>query len=56
MLLARQSVFVVVTRLQGRTGGLRSAQRMPWWGQEGGGVPKGGVEFVLTDTLSFVVY
>lgn len=51
VLLARQCVFVVVTRLQGRRGGLRFAQRMPWWGEGGS---KGGVEFVLS--LQLVVY
>lgn len=36
MLLAGPSVIVVVTRLQGRRGGLRFAQRTPWWGEGGG--------------------
>lgn len=35
VLLAGQSVFVVVTRLQGRKGGLWFAQRTPWWGVGG---------------------
>lgn len=50
MLLAGQSVFVVVTRLQGRRGGLRFAQRTPWWG-EGGLVKKENAEFVLFSQL-----
>lgn len=52
VLLAGQSVFVVVTRLQGRRGGLRFAQRTPWWG-EGGLVKKETPN--LYSSLSFVV-
>ena len=48
MLLAEQSVFVVVTRLQGRRGGLRFARRTPWWGEGGS---KGDAKFVPSLSL-----